>query len=151
VEEYRAAAGVRSLKEISLLYMNIALGAAIAVSIIELPAILFGQTAALFICSSGWVVIFGFTLHRAWQLTDPGSFGKFDIFQIVCGAALLMGLGAILCGFAVVEPTRTIPAFELVRVIFVLNACAAMEAMVVAIFALNVLYRVLGMMNPLRR
>jgi hypothetical protein len=151
VEEYRGAAGVRSPKAISSLCMKIAFGVATVVSIVELPAVLLGQTTALSICSEGWIVIIGYTLYRGWQIADPNSFGKLDVFQIVAGAALLLIFGAFLYEVVVVEPTQTIPELALVKMMVVLNSCAAVEAMLIAIFALNILYRVLGMRRPQRR
>lgn len=155
LEEYRRAARVQSLLDISSLFMKIAFGVATTVSIVELPSILIGQVTALSICVAGWAVVIGYTLYRAWQVSDSSSFGNLDVFQIAGGAALLMIFGAILYGvFIRVQagmPTQLVPALDLVKMIFVLNACVALEAMVIAIFGLNILYRVLGTMNPQRR
>jgi len=155
LEEYRDAAGVRSLKHVSLRYLNVAFGAAAVVSVIELPFVLIGQATALSVCAAGWVIIIGYTLYRAWQIDDPTSHGNLDAFQIVGGVLSLTFFGAILCGvFIYVQAgmlTQTIPGFELVRMILLFNSCAALEAMVVAVFALNILRRVAGMINPWQR
>lgn len=148
LEEYRAAAGVRSLKDISKRCLNIALGAAAVVSVAELPSILIGQTTVLYVCQAGWPVILGYTLYRAWQDSDASTFGNLDVIQIVAGTAVLMGIGAVLCGIIVQVqagfPIQTIPRFELIRMILLLNSIAALEAMVIAIFGLNILHRVLA-------
>jgi hypothetical protein len=152
LDEYRSAAGVRSLKDISLLYMNIALGAGIVVSLVELPFVLVGQATALYVCMAGWAVIVGFMLYRAWQISDPASFGNLDVFQIVGGTALLISLGAMLyaiaAGLKAGIPAQSVPAFGLVRIIFLLNLMAAIEAMVIVTFGLHVLYRILGKISP---
>jgi hypothetical protein len=155
LEEYRDAAGVRSLKHVSLRYLSVAFGAAAVVSVIELPFVLIGQATALSVCAAGWVTIIGYTLYRAWQIDDPTSYGNLDAFQIVGGVLSLSFFGAILCGvFIYVQAgmlTQTIPGFELVRMILLFNSCAALEAMVVAVFALNMVRRVAGMINPWQR
>jgi len=148
LEEYRGAAKVQSLADSYPLYKEIAFGIAAVVSIVELPFILIGQAPALYILVAGSIVIFGYTLYRAWQIGDASLFGNLDVIQIVGGAALLTILGTLL--YAPMQagmPIQSVPAFDMVEIILVLNAVVAMGAIVVAIFGLNLLYRFLDLIN----
>ena len=89
LEEYRAIAGVRSLHEIGTFCSNTALKAALVVSIIEVPIVPFGKTAALLMLPAGWVFIIAWTVYRAWKINDqPSLNGGLDVFQISGGVAL---------------------------------------------------------------
>jgi hypothetical protein len=155
LEEYRGAARVQSLADSYRLYSKIASGIATIVSIVELPSILLGQTAVLSICMAGWIVIIGYTIFRAWQIGDASLFGKFDVLQIVAAAALLTMFGAIKYVVFIRPqagiPTQPVPALDLVKMILVGNALVLFQAIVIAIFGLNILYRVLDLTNLQRR
>jgi hypothetical protein len=154
LEQYRGAAGVPSLKEVFSLYVKIAFGVGTAASIVELPTLLIGQQTALSTCAAGWIVIVGYTLFRAWRIGDRSSFGKLDVFQTVGGVATLMIFGAFLSevvvGLWAGMPTESLSGPTLIRMILLLNAGAAMEAAVIAVFGLNLLHRVSGVTSSQR-
>ncbi|MBR1210769.1 hypothetical protein [Bradyrhizobium sp. JYMT SZCCT0180] len=151
LEEYRGAAKVQSLADSFRLHGKAAFGIATIVSVAELPFALIGQAAVLPICLAGWVVIIGYTIYRAWQIGDVSLFGKFDIFQAVGAVSFSMIFVAILYGFFQAGmPARAISFFELIRIVLVGNAFATMQAMIIAIFGLNIVYRVLDLTNPQR-
>jgi hypothetical protein len=143
VEEYRDAAGVQSLKEISRLYLNIALGAALVVSAVEVAALLIDPVAVLFGWSVGWVAVIGYTFWRAWQINHPASFGRFDIIQVSAGATFLMISGLFLYGpfDGSVMLDRGASGFRLIKSIVVMNLWVALTATMIALFGVNILRR----------
>jgi len=146
LEEYRAIAGVRSLQEISTFCSNTALKAALVVSIIELPIVPFGKTAALLMLPAGWVFIIAWTVYRAWKINDQASLnGGLDVFQISGGVALLMMFGVFLHVALGATQAGMLDAnfsdLDRIKGLFISNACAAPVAIVVAVFGLNIFYR----------
>ena len=143
VDEYRDAAGVLSLKELSQLYLNIALVAAVVVSIVEVVALLIDPVAVMSYWSVGWMAVVGYTFWRAWQLKHPASFGRFDIIQVSAGTILLIISGLFVYGplDGSVMLDRGLSGFQLIKIIVVMNLWMALTAMIVATFGVNILRR----------
>jgi len=143
VDEYRDAAGVQSLQQISRLYFNIALGTALAVSVVEVAGLLIDPVAVLSGWSVGWVAVIGYTVWRAWQLNHPDSFRRFDIIQVSSGAILLMISALFLYGpfDGSVMLDKGASGFWLIKAIVVMNMWVALTATVIAVFGVNFLRR----------
>ena len=143
LDEYRSAAGVQSLKEISWRYLNIALGAAFVVSVVELAGLLIDPVTVLSCWSVGWMAVIGYTFWRAWQINHPASLGRFDIFQIFGGVSLLTISGFFLYGpfDGSIMLDRGASGFALAKAIFVINAWVAGTAAVIALLGVNILRR----------
>ncbi len=143
VDEYRAAAGIVSPKEISLLYLNIALRAVLVVSAAEIVGLFITPVAVLSGWSVGWVAVIGYTCWRAWQLDHPASYGRFDIIQVSAAVILLMISGLFVRGVfdGSVMLDRGATTFQLIRAIVVMNMWVALTAMVIAMYGVNILRR----------
>lgn len=143
VEEYRDAAGVKSLREVSPLYLNMALIAALVVSVVEVAGLLIDPVAVMSFWSVGWIAVIGYTCSRAWQIDHPASLGRFDIIQVTAGAIFFLISGLFLYGFfdgsAMLE--RGASGFRLVKVIVVMNLWVALTATMIALFGVNIARR----------
>jgi hypothetical protein len=143
VEEYRDAAGIAALEEISPIYFKFAMAAALAVSIVEVAGLLIDPVTVLSCWSLGWVVITSYTFWRAWQLNHPAALGRFDIIQIFGGVGFLMISGLFLYfpfdGSVILD--RAPDNFSIIKAIFIINAWATGIAMVIALFGVNFLRR----------
>lgn len=135
LEDYRSAAGIEG--EAPKAYLNAALGVALIVVLIELPAIMLGLDAVLVVCAAGCVVVFGGTIYRSWRLTNAPV--RLDIFQIAGGTGCLAIFGSIVYVFTTeIELNQTISKIDLVKLIFVINGIAALLSAVLACFALAI-------------
>jgi hypothetical protein len=138
LEEYRAAAGFGSIEDWCSFIMTVALNAGVVASIIELPVVLAGDAAVLSSLPVGWIVIIAYTFYRAWQSNDPRTSNiDLDVFQITGGVALL-----VISGFVMLfplfsgTPHAQFSDLELIKVIFVTNAFAALPAIAIAVLGL---------------
>jgi hypothetical protein len=143
VEEYRAAAGMASLREISTRYFNIAMLAALVVSSIEVAGLLIDPVAVLSCWSVGWLAVIGYTFRRAWQIEHPSSFGRFDIIQVSAGVIFLTFAGFTLYGpfDGTVMLDHGASGFRLVKAIVVMNLWVGGIATMIALFGVNILRR----------
>jgi hypothetical protein len=152
LEEYRAAAGFGSIEDFCTFVMKVALNAGVVVSIVELPAVLIGETAALSILPAGWIVIIAYALYRAWQINDPRTSNiDLDVFQITGCVALLVISGFVLL-FPLFSgtPHAHFSDLDLVKVIFITNAFAALPAVAITVFGLYLFCRIVEMIAPQR-
>jgi hypothetical protein len=153
LEEYRAAGGGDSGSEVLRQYRNIALGAAIVVSILELPVFLAGWAPASGVLETGLVLIIAYTFYRAWRSNDPRLFNiDFDAFNIAGGVGVLLIFGFMLYApFAGQQgPMLNVSAPDLVKGALAYNGCAAFLAVVIAVFGLNIAHRILELISPQR-
>ena len=143
LDDYRGIAGVTRMPR---QYFYAAYGVGLTVAFVELPSIMFGQNVVLVICAAGCVAIFAGTLYRSWRLTNSPV--KLDIFHIVGGTSLLGIFGSIGYGLATAaQPSQNIPPIELARMIFVVNAIAAMLSAILALFAFAIASSVVARMQ----
>ena len=152
LEEYRASAGFGSIEDWCSFIMTVALNAGVVASIIELPVVLAGDAAVLSSLPVGWIVIIAYTFYRAWQSNDPRTSNiDLDVFQITGGVALL-----VISGFVMLFPlfSGAPPAqfsdLELIKVIFVTNAFAALPAIAIAVLGLYLFCRIVELIAPQR-
>ena len=143
VDEYRDAAGVQSLKDVSRLYLNTAMVAAVVVSGVEVAALLIDPVAVMSFWSVGWLAVIGYTCWRAWQFNHPASLGRFDVIQVSAGVIFLMISGLFLYGpfDGSVMLDRGASGFRLVKAIVVMNLWIALTATIIALFGVNIVRR----------
>lgn len=150
LEEYRRAAGVRSLNQVATRFIGIALGAAAIVSIVELLGLLSGPGLVIAMVPAGCVLVVVYTLCRCWQVSDSGQFGKLDVIQATGGVMGMLLVGLMLYPFIARVPDGDMAVPDVVRFVFVANATAALEAAMVAALGLSLVYRMLDLLAPRR-
>jgi hypothetical protein len=130
LETYRSAVGVRGTPNFQL-----ALNVAVIVSLAELPAALLGWDFTHALCEAGWLFVLGSTLYLNCRFA-PHSV-KLDIFQIVGGIGLLLIFGSFMYGFVVAPvEAKAVSLFDLAKMIFIFNGCAALVSAVSCYFLL---------------
>jgi hypothetical protein len=128
LETYRSAVGVRGTPNFKL-----ALNVAVIVSLAELPAALLGWNFTRALCEAGWLFVLGSTLYLNFRFA-PHSI-KLDIFQIVGGIGLLLIFGSFMYAFIVAPvEAKAVSLFDLAKMIFIFNGCAAMLSAVTCYF-----------------
>jgi hypothetical protein len=128
LETYRSAVGVRGTPNFKL-----ALKVAVIVSLVELPAAMLGWNFTRAWCEAGWLFVLGSTLYLNFRF-GPHSI-KLDIFQIVGGIGLLLIFGSFMYAFVVAPvEAKAVSLFNLAKMIFIFNGCAAMLSAVTCYF-----------------
>ena len=150
LEDYRNAAGVRSLNQVSVRFTNIALGGAAIVSIVELFGLLFGQALVLAMVPAGCVLVVFYALFRSWQVSDAGQFGKLDAIQATGGIMGILLVGLMLYPWITRVPDGSMPILNVIRLVFVVNATAALEAAMLAALGIGFVYRMLALIEMRR-
>ena len=144
LEEYRAAGGGVSGGVIISEYLNIALGAAFLVSIVELPVVLIGGFSAPDVFAAGLMPIVGYTFYRAWRSSDRLLNINFDAFNLAGGAGTLILSGFLLYGAFGGWQSLVLNASgpDLIKGIWACNAFGAFAASVIAFFGLTISHRI---------
>ena len=150
LEDYRNAAGVRSLNQVSVRFINIALGGAAIVSIVELSGLLFGQALVLAMVPAGCVLVVFYALFRSWQVSDAEHFGKLDAIQATGGITGILLVGLMLYPWITRVPDGNMPIMDVIRLVFVVNATAALEAAMLAALGIGLAYRMLALIEMRR-
>jgi hypothetical protein len=152
LEEYRAAGGGESGSVIISEYLNIALGAAIVVSIIELPVVLIGGFSAPDVFAAGLIAIVGYTFYWAWRSSDRLLNIDFDAFNLAGGAGTLILSGLMLYvafgGWQNLVLNASGP--DLIKGIWACNGFGAFAASVIAFFGLTIFHRIRELVSSQR-
>ncbi|MCA6125354.1 hypothetical protein J6500_26170 [Bradyrhizobium sp. WSM 1704] len=147
LEDYRNAAGIRSLNQVSVRFINIALGGAAIVSVVELSGLLFGQALVLAMLPAGCTLVVFYTLVRSWQVSDAEQFGKLDAIQVTGGIMGILLVGLMLYPWITKVPDGNMLMPDVVRVVFVVNAAAALEAAMLSALGISFVYRIMGLIE----
>lgn len=133
LETYRSAVGVRGKPNLS-----VALSVGVIVSLVELPGILLGSDFTHTMCVTGWLFVLVGTVYLGFRFTTYPV--KLDIFQMVGGTACLAIFGSFMYTFVVAIPSemKSVSSFDLAKMLFIFNACAALVSAVSCYFLLAV-------------
>jgi hypothetical protein len=129
LETYRSAVGVRGTPNFKL-----ALNVSVIVSLAELPAALLGWDFTRALCEAGWLFVLGSTLYLNCRFASHAI--KLDIFQIVGGIGLLLIFGSFMYTFVAPDEAKVASLFDLAKMIFIFNGCAALVSAVSCYFLL---------------
>ncbi|WP_143278199.1 hypothetical protein [Bradyrhizobium sp. UFLA03-84] len=142
--DYRSAAGMRAINQVTRRFLNIALTTAVVVSIVEFTGQLAGLISIFVTLPAGIAVIVVYTLYRCWQVSDPGLLGRLDVVLIASciGAVLLTGF--LLYSFMTRTPDWDMSASDVFRLLSVVNCAAALAAAMLAVLCIGFVHRWMG-------
>jgi hypothetical protein len=139
----------RPLLANSTLYLPIALKCAVAVAVMECPIFLIEVVAAHFVLVGGWMLLFGYTLYRVWQLNARSLLANEVNFVKLVACLFLVGLTSVVLYVAVMasfNPATSNPTWQ-IKAAFISNPFAAFGVATFSMLATFVIEQVRSVLS----